>query len=154
MRIAIVHVSIHHKNTERIAEAMAGAIGAELLTISQARELEFPGWDVLGLGSGIFFGKHHRQLLEFAEQSREIPNECFVFSSAGIRFLYPLWHRPLVRVLQKRGCRILGQFCSPGWDTVGPLQYLGGIHRGRPNAKDLERAARFAKSMIQQSRVD
>ena len=77
------------KTPNRIAEAMAGAIGAELLTISQARELEFPGWDVLGLGSGIFFGKHHRQLLEFAEQSPGDPQRMFRIFISGYTLSLP-----------------------------------------------------------------
>lgn len=58
------------------------------------------------------------------------------------------WHRELVKILEGRGCRVLGPFCSPGWDTVGPLKYFGGIHRGRPNESDLMRAKIFAREVL------
>jgi flavodoxin len=148
MRLAVVHLSIHHQNTVRIAEAMAQSIQARLLTISEARDLEATKWDLVGLGSGIFFSKHHRQLLEFATHWPDLPKDCFVFSTAGIKFLSPYWHRELVQILEGRGCRVLGQFCSPGWDTVGPLKYFGGIHRGRPNARDLLNAGVFARNVL------
>ena len=148
MRVAVIHHSIHHHNTAAIAQAMATAVGGDSISLTEARGLETAEWDVLGLGSGIFFGKHHLQLLEFALHRAKMPPHCFVFSTAGIRSLYRLWHQPLVRVLQQRNCQVIGQFCSPGWDTVGPLKFIGGIHRGRPNARDLRRAALFATQTI------
>ena len=42
---------------------------------------------------------------------------------------------------------IVGEACYPGWDTVGPLRWFGGIQRGHPNANDLEHARQFAGRM-------
>ena len=148
MQIAILYHSIHHHNTERIAKAMAEGIGARALTLTEARHERNPQWDLLGLGSGIFFGKHHPQLLQFAREYPTLPRHCFVFSTAGLRFLAPLWHRHLLGILRGRGCEVIGQFCAPGWDTVGPLKYIGGIHRGRPAPRDDRRAAAFAQQMV------
>ncbi len=148
MRIAVIHVSVHHQNTLRIAEAMASAVGASLLTVTEARHFNDANWNLVGLGSGIFFSRHHPQLLDFASQYDFLPRHCFVFSTAGIRLLSPIWHRALVSTLTRRGVGILGQFCSPGWDTVGPLKYIGGIHRNRPNQRDLDNAAKFSQSMV------
>jgi flavodoxin len=148
VEVAIIHWSVHHQNTQRVAGAMAEAIGARLLTVSEARQVQPSAWELIGLGSGIFFGKHHPCLLEFAADYPKLPKRCFVFSTAGLKSLYWIWHRPLVRVLERRGCQVIGQFCAPGWDTVGPLKTIGGIHRGRPNRRDLQRAADFAKSML------
>lgn len=148
MRIAIVHLSIHHHNTESIAKAMADSVGAELIPMGEIANHDLTKFDLLGIGSGIFFGKHHPRVLSFAKESPHLPHACFVFSTAGIRWMYRLWHQPLVRILEEKGCEVIGQFCSPGWDTVGPLKYIGGIHRGRPNAQDLEKASQFARSML------
>jgi flavodoxin len=148
---AIIYLSLHHQNTERIAKAMSEALGATLLTVAEARVQSAAAWDLVGLGSGIFFGKHHVQLLEFAADAPNLPQNCFVFSTAGLKSLSGLWHRPLVRILQRRGCQVVGQFCAPGWDTVGPLKVIGGIHRGRPNASDLQRAARFAQQTLERA---
>lgn len=148
MRAAVIHLSIHHQNTLRIAAAMARSLDAQLLSLDETHTLAHTEWDLVGLGSGIFFSKHHRKLLEFAARWPDLPRDCFVYSTAGIKFLYPYWHRALVKRLEERGCRVLGQFCSPGWDTVGPLKYIGGIHRGRPNARDLQQAATFAHEVL------
>jgi hypothetical protein len=42
----------------------------------------------------------------------------------------------------------LDEACFPGWDTVGPLKWIGGIQKGRPNQRDLEQAAAFARSVV------
>ena len=34
------------------------------------------------------------------------------------------------------------------WDIVGPLRWIGGIQRGRPNQHDLVQAAAFAQSSL------
>lgn len=148
MRKAIVHVSIHHQNTAMVAEAMAEAIGAELLTVSEAMERWDEPWDLAGLGSGIFFGSHHRSLLRFCQQWKTAPKSSFLFSTAGLPSLGSIWHRSLRNILQRQGIPILDEACFPGWDTVGPLKWIGGIQKGRPNQPDLEQAAAFARSVV------
>lgn len=148
MRKAIVHVSIHHQNTAMVAEAMAEAIGAELMTVTEAMERGGEPWDLLGLGSGIFFGSHHKSLLRFCQQWKVPPVFCFLFSTAGLPSLGSIWHRSLRNLLVQKGIPILDEACFPGWDTVGPLKWIGGIQRGRPNQVDLERAAEFARGTV------
>ncbi len=147
MRVAIIHVSIHHHNTAKIAEAMAASIGAECLTVAHAMERGGEDWDLVGLGSGIFFGSHHRSLLKFADRWQHPPTATFLFSTAGLPSLGWLWHRSLRSILTRRQIPILDEACYPGWDTVGPLRWIGGIQRGRPNSQDLLRAASFAQSV-------
>lgn len=148
MRSAIIHVSIHHLNTAKISTAMASAIGAEVMNVSEAKERPESNWDVVGLGSGIFFGAHHKSLLRYAAQWIQPPKAVFIFSTAGLPSLGWLWHRPLRSILTRQRIRILDEACFPGWDTVGPLRWIGGIQRGRPNSRDMERAAAFAQSSL------
>lgn len=148
MRCAIIHVSIHHHNTAKISAAIADAIGADLLSVAEARELAAPPWELVGLGSGIFFGAHHKSLLRYASQWSQAPKSVFIFSTAGLPSLGWLWHRSLRTIMTKQKIPILDEACFPGWDTVGPLRWIGGIQRGRPNQYDLDRAAAFAKSIV------
>jgi flavodoxin len=147
MRAAIVYYSRHHDNTRRIAEAMAPEINAELLSVDAAVQKDLGKFDLIGLGSGIYFGRHHPTLYEFVRKMKDMPTHCFVFSTAGLASLRPVWHWRLVRFLRKRGVTVVGDFCCPGWDTVGPLRFIGGIHRKRPNVDDIRRAAEFARRL-------
>lgn len=63
MRTAILYVSIHHGNTEKIARVL----DAELLNVGKANEEAIKNNDLIGFGSGIYFGKHHMSLLKFID---------------------------------------------------------------------------------------
>jgi len=43
----------------------------------------------------------------------------------------------------------VGEFSCRGWDTNGWLEKIGGINKGHPNEKDLERARRFAERLME-----
>jgi len=147
MRTVIVYASVHHGNTRRLAEALAQTFAATLLTVEEAQALDGGSIDLVGFGSGIYFGRHHSSLLALVQNLRTVPAQCFVFSTAGISSLAALWHRSLNQRIHERGSQIVGQFCCPGWDTVGPLWLFGGLHRRRPNESDLSRAANFGRSL-------
>jgi flavodoxin len=147
MHAAIVYVSVHHGNTRRVAEAMAQPLGAALLSVEEALTLDGQALDLVGFGSGIYFGRHHASLFDLVRNLKSMPPRCFVFSTAGIASLAGLWHRSLIQQIRRRGAQVLGQFCCPGWDTVGPLWLFGGLHRRRPNENDLSRAAQFATGL-------
>jgi flavodoxin len=148
MKTAIVCMSTHHGNTRRVAQAMADVLAAVVLTVDEATTLDGRAYDLIGFGSGIYFGRHHARLRNLVSHMPWPPRRAFVFSTAGIASLAPIWHNSVIRRLRRRGCQVIGQFCCPGWDTVGPLRLFGGIHTSRPNEKDLRRAAAFARSLI------
>jgi flavodoxin len=148
MKTVVVCLSIHHGNTRRIAEAMAEVLRADVVTVEEAATLDGREYDLIGFGSGIYFCRHHASLRNLVTEMPSLSRRAFVFSTAGIASLAPIWHNSLIRRLRRRGCEIVGQFCCPGWDTVGPLRLFGGLHARRPNKNDLCRAAHFAQTLI------
>lgn len=144
IKIAIIHVSVHHHNTRKVAEAMGAATSATVLTVDEAKKADLSAYALIGLGSGIFFSSHHPALLRFAREHDNMPSKAFLFSTAGLPSLHWIWHRSLRKILKKHRIQILGEACYPGWDTVGPLRWIGGIQRGRPNEKDVAHASQFA----------
>jgi flavodoxin len=153
MKTAIVCVSLHHGNTWRVAQVLAEVLGSELFTVHEALALDGRSYDLVGFGSGIYFGRHHASLRNLVTQMPSLPRRVFVFSTAGIASLASIWHTSLIRRLRRRGCQVVGQFCSPGWDTVGPLRLFGGLHVKRPNENDLRRAAKFAETLIEKAEL-
>jgi flavodoxin len=147
MQTAIIYVSVHHGNTRRVAEAMAEPLGAALFSPDEAMALNTQMPDFVGFGSGIYFGRHHALLFEVVRNLKSMPVRSFVISTAGISSLSVLWHRSLIAEIRRRGSEVIGGFCCPGWDTVGPLRLFGGLHRHRPNDDDLSRAAQFARDL-------
>jgi flavodoxin len=151
MKTLIVLVSYHHKNTEKIAQTFADAIGETTIqTLQQVDTNNFAGYDLLGFGSGIYFGKPDKKLLEFVDNLPQLyDKKVFIFSTSGQDAKAPKFHKHLKEKLQAKGAKIVGEFNCPAFDTYGLLKIGGGINKGRPNEKDLKNAERFALTLKQ-----
>lgn len=150
MKTLIIYVSVHHGNTEKVANVMANALNADLLQVKQADASMFEQYDLVGFGSGIYFGRHHESLLDFVDKLPELRNKkAFIFSTSGLRKI-PFIHdfdKPLREKLQRKGFNIIGEFSCRGYDTSQAAMIIGGVNRGRPNAQDLQEAEDFARGL-------
>ena len=143
MHSVIVYTSVHHNNTEKVARAMAGPLGAEVVRAADATAETVASADLVGFGSGIYFGNHHTTLLAFAES---LPvrqgGRAFVFSTSGRGGTG--FHRKLNAHPRGEGVRDRGGVRLQGLGHYSLLQAFGGINKGRPDGSDLEDAAAFA----------
>lgn len=146
-RIAIVAASVHHGNTSRIAAAMAEVLNAKLLSPDEITPDRLANFDLVGFGSGIYFGQHSATLRKLVNTVTTVPHSAFIFSTAGLPCFARWFHWPLRRAITKRGIRIVGEFSCRGWDTFGPLCLMGGINRRHPNERDINRARQFARGL-------
>lgn len=70
---------------------------------------------------------------------------AFTFFTSGAREVPLLrYNKPVRKCLEAKGFEVTGSFSCRGFDTVGPFGFIGGINRGRPDDRDLGRAAAFA----------
>jgi flavodoxin len=150
MNTLVIYISVHHGNTERIAKAMGNILGADLVQVKQADADMLERYDLIGFGSGIYFGKHHESLLDFVDKLAAVGDKkAFVFCTSGLRKM-PLVHdfdKSLEEKLRRKGFDIIGEFSCRGYDTSRAAMIVGGINRGRPNARDLQRAKDFARRL-------
>ncbi|MDK2983583.1 flavodoxin [Thermococcus sp. 101 C5] len=147
MNAIIVYVSIHHGNTEKIARAMAEVLNAKLVKPWEIMPEELLNYDLIGFGSGIYYWKHHKALFDPIEKLPTVKGKkTFIFSTAGINIPF-INHRKLRNALKRKGFEIVGEFSCRGWDTNGWLAKIGGLNKGHPDDRDLERARRFAKRL-------
>jgi flavodoxin len=147
MKTLIICISIHHGNTRKIAEAMAGTMGAEIKRPKDVDPGSLDTYDMIGFGSGIYFGRHHESLFTLVRNISPHPKPVFIFSTRGSPF-GGRFHDPLTSCLSEKGYVIVGEFSCRGYDTYGPLRWIGGIARGRPNEKDLADAVTFARDLV------
>lgn len=145
----IICESIYNDNTLKIAKAMAQTLGCYCITANEALILNFDEYQTIGLGSGIYFGKHHPKLFEVIEKLNSSQQDVFIFSTRGNPFLGK-YHKPLKDALSKKNKNIVGEFSVRGYDETGPWVIIGGGHRGKPDEKDLKRAVRFAQKTMPQ----
>lgn len=146
MRSLVIVASVHHGNTRKVALKLAEVLGCAVKEPEEVSQEEILSCDLVGFGSGIYFGKFHRRLVSFVENLPPCEGKrAFVFSTSGLGKRE--YNRSLEELLKKRGFTVLGSFACRGFDTFGPLRLVGGINRGRPDERDLEDAARFALEM-------
>ena len=54
MKGLIIYISVHHGNTEKVANIMANTLDASLLQVKQVDTSILEQYDLIGFGSGIF----------------------------------------------------------------------------------------------------
>ncbi len=146
MKIAIIYKSIHHGNTKKIAEVMAGVLEAELFDLKDINHNIIAEYDLIGFGSGIYFSKPHKKLIKFIDNLNEAENKkAFIFSTSGRGKLE--FNDLLKNKLSQKGFEIIGEFHCKGFDTWGPFKLVGGINKGKPDEEDIKNAEKFAKGI-------
>ena len=143
MKILIVYKSYHLMNTEKVARAMAEATNATLAKVDEVRPEDIATYDLVGFGSGIYGGRHHKELFALVGQMPSMEKPAFVFSTSGSG--KEAYHRPLKEALTAKGCHIRGEFQCKG--EVRFLRFIR-TNRGHPDEKDLEDARTFARGLI------
>jgi len=157
MKSALVCISTHYGNTEKIAKAMADALGAPVLRPEKEATRSVTEYDVIGFGSGIYFMKHHRKLLNFIGKLPVMKNKkAFIFSTAGVsdRLVEKNLsknHSALRNKLKDKGFEIIGEFSCCGFMKRGWYHLQGSRNNGRPNEDDLRKAREFATNLRAQT---
>lgn len=145
-RCLIIYDSYHHGNTKKVAEAMAEVSGAELCTAADAADKDLSAYDVVGLGSGIAYGKPYEALQKAAARLDLAGKTVFVFSTHGSSSTH--YNEFLEKRLKDAGAVVAGSFSCKGFDTVGPFRLVGGIAKGHPDDADLAAAKTFIKDIL------
>jgi len=158
----IVVFSYHHKNTEKIANVFAKVLDAQIKTPQQINPQELQEYSLIGFGSGIYSDKHHKVLLDLADELPQVTNKkAFIFSTCGVPMKFMELdkteftryvaknHSSLREKLQSKGYMIVDEFSCAGFNTNNVLKLFGGINKGRPNAEDLKQAEEFAQNLKQ-----
>ncbi len=150
IRALLVLVSYHHRNTEKIARVIADVLDAPIRSPQDIRSEAIQGYELIGFGSGIYDGMHHKELLSLAERMPEVDGKrAFLFSTSAIinDDKVAKDHSALRSRLQQKGYEIVDEFACKGYNTNSFLKYFGGMNKGRPNQEDVELAERFALNL-------
>jgi flavodoxin len=161
---ALVYYSYHHNNTEKIAKSIAKALDADIKKPQELDPWDLQKYDLIGFGSGMYDGKHHKSLFELVGiLSHVTDRKAFIFSTCGIPGAFAktissqgeetaaTQHLELREKLKSKGYKIIGEFCCPGFNTNSFLKWFGGINKGRPDVQDLKSAEMFACKLKQGS---
>jgi len=150
VKALVVYISIHRGNTEKVAREIAGVLDAKLLRPWEVNISDLSEYDLIGFGSGIYFQKHHKALLNLVDKLPKVENrKAFVFSTSAVRKmrLFNDFDKPLEEKLLEKGFDTIARFSCRGFNTYGPWKLIGGISKGRPNERDLETTQNFARGL-------
>lgn len=142
MKILIIVSSRHNDNTLKIAEAMSEAAPVTVTALENINRYKLSEFDVVGLGSGIYYGKHDKQLINFVKSLCNQKRYCFVFSTSGSSN-YSKNNSYLIKLLESKNKIVLGSFGCKGEDKFFIFKLLGGINKGHPNIEDFDAAQQF-----------
>jgi flavodoxin len=146
MKAMIVYTSIAHGNTEKVAKAMAEALGGDLARTSATNADTLKNYDLVGFGSGIYNRQHHKEVFDLvARMPATQDKKVFVFSTSG--YGRATSNDSLKKELRRKGFKVVGSFACKGFDTYGINKLYRGAAKGRPNADDLEEARAFARGL-------
>lgn len=138
MKTAVCYYSRHHGNTLKVLQAMREI---DLIDVTAPGEARLEDYDRIGFASGVYFGKFHQTVVDFARERLPEKKDIFFVCTCGSRWKGA--EQTLEGIAKERRCRVLGKFGCRGYDTFGPFKLVGGIAKGRPNQKDLDAARAF-----------
>ena len=145
MKSLIIYVSVLQTNTKKVAKAMAEVLDATLLEPEEVEPDTLAEYDLIGFGSGIYWGRFYKRLRSFVKKLPSFQNKkAFIFGTCGHN---EIPSKPIEKLLLKKGFDIVGKFSCLGFNTFFLSPILGRSNEGRPNAEDLERAREFAQGL-------
>ena len=148
MKTAVCYYSRHHGNTRKVLEAMAEEGDLDLIDVTARQTVRLEEYDCVGFASGIYFGKFQKSVPAFARQYLPQGKPVFfVYTYGGAK---GGGAKDLADIACEKSCPVLGEFSCRGYDTFGPFKLVGGIAKGYPNARDLEKARKFYRELQQQ----
>jgi flavodoxin len=110
----------------------------------------FLEYDLIGFGSGIYFSKPDPSLLDLIEILPKAQGKsAFVFSTRGRNSIFEkTYHKVLKEKLTLKGYNIVGQFSCRGFSDYHRIfKIFGGVNKGHPKEKEVEKAKTFAANL-------
>ena len=131
---------------------MATVLDAHVLQPKDAQVSEVVECDLVGFGSGVFFGNHEDSLLAFVDSLPNLEKKVFIFSTRGRNSIFQkAYHKKIKEKLVAKGYQVIGEYSCRGFtDYYKIFKIFGGVNKGHPTSKELEKAKAFALELKKQ----
>ena len=147
MKMAVCYYSRHHGNTLKVLQAMARETEMDLIDVTVRRTVRLEDYDCIGFAAGISGFEFQKAVVDFARQYLPAGKPVFfVYTYGGAK---GSGTRSIAAVAEEKGCPVWGEFGCRGYCTFGPFRLVGGVAKGRPDARDLEDARQFCRDLLQ-----
>jgi len=121
MRTLIIYISYSHGNTEKVAQAIGEVLNAELRSPASVSHEHIKEFDLIGFGSGNYYGKFDARLTDLVENLPKMNGKkAFIFSTSGRDVKNA--HDPFRRLLLSKEFKVIGEFNCKG---MIPMAQIG-----------------------------
>lgn len=144
--LAIVYCSVHHGNTKKLLDAVAGACEVDLLDTAQAGKADLSQYRSVGFASGVYMSKLHQSLFDFLDGNPALPKHAFILYTCGSGTTKGA--DSFAERLKARGVSVDGIYSCRGYDTFGPFKLVGGISKGHPTQAEIDGGIRFVGNIL------
>lgn len=145
-KTVIVFASKHHGNTCKLVNAIAERCNVALINAEAQEEGDLSEYDLIGFASGIEFGRFYDSVELFLKKNLPAGKKVF--------FLYTCARRSnrFTRIMEaealKKNAVCMGEYGCNGYNTFGPWKLIGGMNKNHPDAKELNDAVHFCRTLI------
>ena len=145
-KIVIIYESKHQGNTYKLVKKISDKYKIEIINAAEPSAVNLDKYDIIGLASGIDFGKFYKSVENFAKQNLPMKKKVFfIYTCAMDRKGFTDSIKEIV--LEKEGI-ILGEFGCKGYNTYGPWKIIGGMKKKHPTEKEVESAMKFFEYIV------
>ncbi|MDE7264916.1 MAG: flavodoxin, partial [Clostridia bacterium] len=132
----------------KVAEAMSEVAPVTVTALENANFYNLNEYDIIGYGSGIYFGKHDKELLKFIKSLDNNKSYCFVFSTSGSKS-FEKNNKHIIRLLESKNKVVLDSFGCLGFDKFFIFALCGGLNKTHPDVDDFDSAQNFIMNVIE-----
>ena len=145
-KTAIIYASIHHGNTKKLVDAISVKYDIDLIDATKINEKDLSMYDLIGFASGIDFGKFYDCVEVFLYKC--LPDYKKVFFLYTCAKINKTFTKSIKDEALKKHSIILGEYGCKGYNTYGPLRFIGGMNKENPNQEELNNAIVFFESIL------
>ena len=146
MKTVIVYHSQHHGNTKKLLDAIKEAFpDVKLVDITKSRIEDLKEYDRIGIASGIYYSKFHKEMLEYIEEKLPEGKQVFAIFTCGR--MSKGYTKDIKVLAEKKNCSWGGEYGCLGFDTFGPFKAVGGIQKGHPTEEEIQGAVEFYRGL-------
>ncbi|MFX1380416.1 MAG: flavodoxin family protein [Promethearchaeota archaeon] len=168
MKILVAYFS-NTGNTEKVAQSIKEGLKGhdlDLKPVKDVNPLSLKDYDLIFLGSGIYASRVNKSLSDLINAAQSLPQNFVFFCTHASADSYQDGFKLVKRAIKKSNSNILSEFDCMGENIGIPKQTIKSMMdklplekrkeaeehqkrlKGRPNTEDLEKAKKFAQSII------
>lgn len=145
MKSVIIYESKHHGNTKKVCDRIAADHKVELVEASNVTDtFNWSEYDLIGFASGITFKKFYPSVNEAAHLIPAGKKVFFIYTCADNSQDFSA---NIQSIVKGKGSACIGVYGCKGFNTFGPLKFIGGMNKSNPNEDELRAASEFFEKM-------